>query len=144
MEVEAKFSLPDQNSLHRIQAASRLAGFRLAKGLTKVVHDTYMDTPERKILAGGYTCRFRQEADGLRVTLKGVGGAQGAIHKREEMELILPIAQPTEQWPAGRLRKKVQQLVNGEALVPLFEIHQTRYRQAGAPAGTGHRRIQPG
>ena len=97
MEVEAKFSLPDQEYLHRLQITTRLAGFPLAKGQVRVVHDTYMDTPERKILAGGYACRFRQEAEGIRITLKGVGGALGAIHKREEMELILPAVQPFEE-----------------------------------------------
>jgi CHAD domain-containing protein len=126
MEIEAKFCLPDQEIFHRIQVTTRLAGFPLAKGQTRVVHDTYLDTPERKILAGGYSCRFRQEADGMRVTLKGVGGAPGAIHKREEIELILAGVLPIEEWPTGPLREKVLQLVNGEALVPLFEIHQTR------------------
>jgi len=126
MEVEAKFSLPDQEYLHRLHVTTRLAGFPLAKGQTKVVHDTYMDTPERKILAGGYACRFRQEADGLRITLKGIGGAFGAIHKREEMELILPAVQPIEEWPTCPLREKMFQLSNGERINPLFEMHQTR------------------
>ena len=126
MEVEAKFSLPDQEYLHRLQITTRLAGFPLAKGQVRVVHDTYMDTPERKILAGGYACRFRQEAEGIRITLKGLGGALGAIHKREEMELVLPTVQPIEEWPASPVRKKMLQLIKGEPLNPLFEMHQTR------------------
>jgi CHAD domain-containing protein/transposase len=127
MEVEAKFSLPDQECLHRLQVTTRLAGFPLAKGETRVVHDTYMDTPERKILAGGFACRFRQEADGIRITLKGVSEAVEAIHKREEMEVLMPALQPVERWPDSPLREQVLQLTNRESLISLFELHQTRF-----------------
>jgi CHAD domain-containing protein len=127
LEVEAKFSLPVSESLHRLQVTTRLAGFPLAKGQIRVVHDTYMDTTERKILAGGYACRFRQEAEGIRATLKGVGGATGAIHKREEMEALLSGPQPAEEWLDCPLREQVLQLTNGEPLISLFELHQTRF-----------------
>src|SRR5512137_2469285 len=100
MEVEAKFSLPDFEWLHRFQAATQLAGFPLGKGKVVEIHDTYVDTLGRKILAGGYACRFRQATDGIRVTLKGLGGSSGAIHKRQEIEIPLPAIQPAEEWPA--------------------------------------------
>jgi CHAD domain-containing protein len=126
MEIEAKFSLPDTESLHRFQVATQLAGFPLAKGRMEAIHDTYVDTLERKILAAGYACRFRQEPDGVRVTLKGIGGASGAIHKRQEVELLLPALQPAEEWPAGPLRAQVLQITGGDPLLPLFELHQAR------------------
>jgi CHAD domain-containing protein len=126
MEVEAKFSLPDIESLHRLQITTRLAGFPLGKGQTQAVHDTYVDTRERKILSGGYVCRFRQESGGVRLTLKEVSGRTGAIHKRQEMEMMLPVLQPPEEWPAGSLRDQVLQLTAGEPLHPLIELHQTR------------------
>jgi len=126
MEVEAKFSLPDAESLHRFQAATQLAGFPLGKERMEEIRDTYVDTRERKILAGKYACRYRQEADGVRVTLKGIGGASGAIHKRQEMEILLPAIQPAEEWPAGLLRQQVLQITGGDPCLPLFELHQTR------------------
>jgi CHAD domain-containing protein len=126
MEVEAKFSLPDIESLHRLQVTTRLAGFPLGKGQTHVVFDTYVDTPERKVLSGGYSCRFRLEDEGVRLTLKGVGGTRGAIHKRQEMEIMLPAIQPPEEWPAGSLRDYVLHLTGGDPLHPLIELHQTR------------------
>ncbi len=126
MEVEAKFSLPDTESLHRFQVATQLAGFPLGKGRMVEIHDTYVDTPERKILAAGYACRFRQEPDGVRVTLKGIGAASGAIHKRQEMELLLPALQPVEEWPSSPLRKQVLQITGGDPLLPLFVLHQAR------------------
>ena len=126
MEVEAKFSLPGPETLHRLQVTTRLGGFPLAKGQIRVVHDTYVDTPERRIHARGFTCRFRQETEGFRLTLKELGAATGAIHKREESEILLPSIQPPEDWPTGPLKAKVLQLTMGDPLVPLLEIHQTR------------------
>ncbi|MGE5250571.1 MAG: CHAD domain-containing protein [Bacteroidota bacterium] len=127
MEVEAKFSLPDQECENRLRVTRRLAGFSLAEGRSTVVHDTYMDTEKRAILAGGYACRFRQEAGGIRITLKAVGKAAGAIHTREEMEVLLPALAPLEEWPDAALREKVLQLAHGEPLASLFELHQTRF-----------------
>jgi inorganic triphosphatase YgiF len=126
MEVEAKFSLPDIESLHRLEAATRLAGFRLARGQRKAVRDTYMDTADRKILAGGFSCRFRMENEGIRVTLKGIGGASGAIHKREETEILLPAIIPPEKWEDSPLRSQVLQLTCGEPILTLFELDQMR------------------
>jgi CHAD domain-containing protein len=126
MEVEAKFSLPDPESLHRFQAVTQLAGFPLGKGRMVEIHDTYVDTLDRKILAAGFACRFRQEAEGVRITLKGIGGASGAIHKRQEMELLLQAIQSVEEWPTGPLRVQVLQITGGDLLLPLFELHQTR------------------
>jgi CHAD domain-containing protein len=127
MEVEAKFSLPDSDKLHRFQVVTQLAGFPLGKGRVAEIHDTYVDTLERKILAAGFACRFRQETEGVRVTLKGIGGASGPIHKRQEMEILLPSMQPPEKWPAGSLREQVLQTTSGEPLLSLFELHQTRF-----------------
>jgi CHAD domain-containing protein len=127
MEVEAKFSLPDIECLRRLQVTTRLAGFPLGKGQMQLVHDIYVDTPERKILSGGYACRFRQEGEGVRLTLKGIGGTTGTIHKRREMEIMLPAIQPPEAWPTGALRDHVLQLIGGDSLRLLIELHQTRF-----------------
>ncbi|HVM70914.1 MAG TPA: CHAD domain-containing protein [Anaerolineales bacterium] len=126
MEIEAKFSLPDIESLRQFQTASRLVGFPLGKGRIVEIQDTYVDTQDRKILAGGYACRFRQEAGGVRVTLKGIEGASGAIHKRQEMEAFLPEMKPPVDWPASPLREQVLQLTGGDPCLPLFTLNQTR------------------
>src|SRR5512137_129319 len=107
MEVEAKFSLPDHEVYQRLQKTTRLAGFSLSGVHVMELHDTYVDTPGRKILAGGFACRFRQYANEIRVMLKRLGGVSGAIHKREEMELILPAVLPVKDWPAGPFKDLV-------------------------------------
>ena len=49
MEIEAKFSLPDVETFHRLRTADQLAGFALSEGQVQRVHDTYLDTEERLI-----------------------------------------------------------------------------------------------
>jgi CHAD domain-containing protein len=129
MEIEAKFVLPDVESLQRLQAAGSLAGLALASGRVKDLHDTYLDTPKRSILAAGYACRRREQAGGVLVTLKGLGGAQGALHRREEIELELPAGADIHRpggWPASRLRDKLIELIGEAELTPLFELRQIR------------------
>jgi len=126
MEVEAKFSLPDAETSQQLQSTDRLAGFELSSGQVKQVHDTYLDTADRLMLSAGYACRRRQQAEGVLLTLKSLQGANGAIHRREELEALLPFDRPPAQWPAGSLRERVLQLTGGAALIPLFELRQKR------------------
>ncbi|NIV33229.1 MAG: CYTH domain-containing protein [Anaerolineae bacterium] len=126
MEIEAKFAVPDAVIFRRLQAVDRLAGFVLSTGQTKQVHDTYLDTAERLILAAGYACRRREQEGEVLITLKGLGGAGGAVHRREELEVALPADQPPTQWLASPARERVLQLVGDAPLTPLFELRQTR------------------
>ena len=51
MEIEAKFAVPDEMTLERLVQADRLAGYTLLPAKIKRVHDTFMDTPDRAVLA---------------------------------------------------------------------------------------------
>ncbi len=142
MEIEAKFALPDVATLQRLQAASQMAGFALSTGQVKQVHDTYLDTAGRLILAAGYACRWREQGEEMLITLKGLGGAEDAVHRREELEVLLPAEQPPAQrfdvahrrrfdvtphkWPASPVRDRVLQLIGEAPLAPLFDLQQTR------------------
>ena len=132
MEIEAKFAVPDAETCQRLQATDRLAGFALSTGQIKQVRDTYMDTAGRLLLAAGYACRRRERGDRVVITLKGLGGAVGAVHRREELEVevMLPVAQRLGQgylaWPAGPLRERVLELIGDSPLTSLFELHQAR------------------
>lgn len=127
MEIEAKFVLPDVEILQRLQAADHLAGLALSEGRVKQLQDTYLDTTERVILTAGYACRQRKQ-DGERVlmTLKGLGGVENAIHRREELETLLPSSAPPTEWPASPARDRVLQLIGDAPLIPLFDLEQTR------------------
>jgi CHAD domain-containing protein len=134
MEIEAKFALPDAETLRHLQAIDHLAGFALSTGQIKQIRDTYLDTADRLILAAGYACRRRERGEEVLITLKGLGGAEGAVHRREELQVALPSDQPpTErfdvahhEWPASPVRDRVLQLIGEAPLAPLVDLQQTR------------------
>ncbi|MFZ5917939.1 MAG: CHAD domain-containing protein [Chloroflexota bacterium] len=134
MEIEAKFSLPDLETFRRLLTIEYLAGFTLSTGRIKKVCDTYLDTADRLVLAAGYACRLRDQDEGLLLTLKGLGHAEGAVHRREELEAALPPGtspfSPAD-WPPEPVCHRVRELIHDAPLAALFELRQSRtVRQA--------------
>ena len=127
MEVEAKFSIPDETVFQRLLEATRLGDFHLGEVSVRELHDTYLDTERRAVQGGGYAYRLRRTDDGYQVTLKGLGGAEGAIHRRAEHELELAEPLPPQAWPRGPIRDLVLRLCGREPLEVLFTIQQTRH-----------------
>ena len=126
MEIEAKFAVPDVATFQQLQAAEHIAGFSLSAHQVQQVRDTYLDTDERRILANGYACRSRETESEVLITLKGLGRADGAIHRRTELEISLPSYEPLQDWPESPVRDLVEQMAGGAPLIPLFELRQTR------------------
>lgn len=126
MEIEAKFSLADEGKVQELRLADSLAGFALAEGKVKQVHDTYLDTTGRVIMAAGYACRLREQGKETLIALKSLKGAEGPIHRREEMEVSLPSYCPPAEWPDCPARELVLSLIDESDLAPLFELRQTR------------------
>jgi CHAD domain-containing protein len=126
MEIEAKFALPDVAAFQRLQAVNHVAGFALSAHQVQQVRDTYLDTDERLILAGGYACRRRETESEVLVTLKELRTARGAIHRRKELEISLAAYQPPSEWPASPVRDIVLQMAGEAPLIPLFSLRQTR------------------
>lgn len=126
MEIEAKFVLPNAEVFHRLQEADHLVDFALSAGQAKHMRDIYLDTANRVILAAGYACRRREQEGGVLITLKKLGKAKGAIHRREEFEVLLPADRPPAQWPNSQVRDRVIQLIGKATLSALFELRQKR------------------
>lgn len=127
MEIEAKFNVPDREVWQRLQALDRLAGFDLVAGRVKRVRDIYLDTPDRHIFYAGYACRLRQQDDEYLITLKALGGAQDAIHRRQELEATVPPVLSPAQWPPSPARERLVELIGSSPLLPLFELEQERW-----------------
>ncbi len=129
MEIEAKFVVPDRQVYAQLGHLHSLAGYRLTPAGVAPVSDRYFDTLDRRILAAGYACRLRQEAETLLLTLKGLGGVEGAVHRREEHEIALPAwnADPMV-WPESTARTLALELAKGAPLRPLFSLRQRRRR----------------
>jgi inorganic triphosphatase YgiF len=140
VEIEAKFIVPDEATLQRLLEMRELGGFCMEPGPTKQVSDSYRDTADRAIHRGGYACRIRRQDDKQIATLKGLGGAEGAIHERAEHEVTLdggssrlgesPLRTCDEaaaDWPASAARELALSLSQGEPLIELFSLSQQRH-----------------
>ncbi|MEA2008416.1 MAG: CYTH domain-containing protein, partial [Chloroflexota bacterium] len=122
--------LPDVVTFQRLQAANHVNDFTLSAHQIQQVRDIYLDTEERLILAGGYSCRCRETESEVLITIKGLGKAKGAIHRRKELEISLPAYKPPHEWPKCPARNLVLQLTAEAPLSPLFDLQQTRvYRR---------------
>lgn len=127
MEIEAKYVIPDEETFQRLLEADTLAGFLLGSVSTSILHDLYLETKDGALRAGGYACRLRQTGNRTLATLKGLGGASGALHRRVELEVELPKPLPPEEWPSSAARHTLMRLCNDCDLVSLFEVMQTRH-----------------
>jgi CHAD domain-containing protein len=127
-EIEAKFILPDAAAFLRLQQIDRLAGYTLGPHQVEELCDTFLDTAGRAILSAGYYCRQREYGGvpGVWITVKSLGGGEGAVFRREELQISLPAPQPPAEWPAGPLRDRVLGWIGGEPLVALFCFRQVR------------------
>lgn len=126
MEVEAKFLVPDDETLARLIETASLAGYDVAPGAERRDADTFLDTPGRRLLAAGFYFRRRETDDGVRLTLKQLIAPSEGMLRREEIEALVAADVPVEEWPAGELRSRVEQLTGGEPLEPMLTLSQVR------------------
>lgn len=127
LEIEAKLGIPDEATFQRLLEAEDLAGFCLGSSSVADLYDQYLDTPSMALLSQGYGCRIRQHGTDYLATLKSVGGASGAIHRRTEHEVALQGPLPPHDWPPGRARALALQLCRNEPLIAFIEVTQTRH-----------------
>jgi inorganic triphosphatase YgiF len=126
MEIEAKFIVPDPGVYWRLQTTEHLAGYSLSTTQVKPVWDAYMDTKSHRILAAGYSCRQRVTREGIVITLKSLGGAMGAVHRRRIGELSMANSRPPVEWSESPERDLVLQIIGQQPLLKFFELKQTR------------------
>jgi len=132
MEVEAKYAVTDPAVFAALLELRVLGGYELRPKGERHVIDHYLDTPPRDVLRGGFACRLREgeEADRWLVTVKALGKAAGAVHRREEHESQIPPNAPLAEWPVGPAREIVTRLSGGQTLAELFTLRQRRARRA--------------
>lgn len=122
-ELEAKLAVPDEATFRQLQAVERLGGFRVRPRDVRLQQDTYVDTASLRLCHAGYACRLRHVHHRAFAALKGLGGARGALHEREEIERELDNpsigALLRMEGLPGRL---VRRLAGGESLRALFTV----------------------
>lgn len=126
MEVEAKFLVPDDETLARLAQTDELAGYVVGPGAERRDADTFLDTAGRRLLAAGYYFRRRETTDGVRLTLKQLVAPADGVLRREEIEALVAADVPLAEWPEGELRSRVEALTGGEPLEPMLTLAQVR------------------
>ncbi|MGC9395691.1 MAG: CHAD domain-containing protein [Anaerolineae bacterium] len=128
MEVEAKFIIQDTQTYHDLQVMDHLGYFSISAPRVENMCDTYLDTPDRRLLRSGYACRQREQGGCAVISLKSLHGAEGNIHRREEVEAPLArIEIPPEHWPDSAARQRVLSLIDPlMRLQPLLHLEQRR------------------
>lgn len=129
VEIEAKYVAPNAGTFEQLLSLDMIGGYSIKEPALKKITDHYLDTDEGLILRGGFALRLRHNLvrNAWVGSLKGLGGAQGAIHTRAEHEApISPNAAPG-QWPPSPARDLALSLSQSQPLHELFAIHQTRH-----------------
>jgi len=125
LEIESKYAASEAQ-FTRLLKVDALGEYRLEKSGEHHLTDHYMDTADGDILRSGYACRIRKKSGQWVVTLKGLGGADGAIHQREEHEMAVQPGTTPNQWPDDPTRDFITSLSCSKLLVELFVIRQHR------------------
>ena len=112
-----------------IRALTRIERYTLAEGRVEAVHDEYIDTQDRALLSAGYACRKRRSKGELRVTVKGLAAVEGEIHRREELEVVLPADTPPVSWPDFDKTESTGDCRSRDMRV-LFHLNQSRLVRA--------------
>ena len=142
IEVESKFLAADELTLQRLSTVGHLGAALL--GQARVAHevDRYLDTPDRRLAAGGWACRLRTRADRTIVSLKGTAasgrGDRSGLHRRPEAEGHADAEHAPSAWPRSDARDLLLELTAG---APLEERLRLDQRRTERPVLVGGRRV---
>ncbi|NNF58007.1 MAG: CHAD domain-containing protein [Rhodothermaceae bacterium] len=129
MEIETKYIAPRSPAFVALMQTPDVAGYHLEPMPAVSVQDVYLDTLDGDLLRQGYVFRVREQDEEVIATLKSLGGAEGAVHRRLELEAALggPIRQGRLPIiPEGALRRSLDALVGDASLVELVRLRQHR------------------
>ncbi|MCC6189891.1 MAG: CHAD domain-containing protein [Anaerolineales bacterium] len=131
IEIEAKYIVPDRERFERLLALTALGAYRLQPAGEQDLVDHYFDTAVRGLLQGGYAMRLRedQRRQRWRGTLKGLGRAGDALHRRQEFELDVPPGALPAAWPSSPARDLALRLSGELPLAEMFTVRQMRHKR---------------
>lgn len=128
MEVEAKFIIPERETVERLGRIVRLGTFVPGQERIDHIHDVYLDTANRDLYGHGLACRRREGKAGSALEIKGLGQAEHAVHERQEYTLALAPGEPISPalWPDEGIWSELRLLVGQQKLETLFVVDQVR------------------
>ncbi len=128
MEIEAKYAILDPQTFNLLQGLQRLGPYPLVDSKERSFRDTYLDTPDGRLLRAGYACRWRVTDTIQRITVKGLAQGLTTAHQREEFEALFHDVDPTRptDWGDTPPHDLVTRLVGDLSLSPLLALRQRR------------------
>ena len=123
-ETEAKYSLMSEHVPSEAELAAALAEVGLETGPARRVvnKDRYYDDARLSLARSGFALRRRMADGRLLATLKTLGTVDGAVHRRDEIELPIPDdADPWEPWPPP-IADQVRTVADPRSLRGTFEL----------------------
>lgn len=132
MEIETKYTVPDEETYRRLALVTELAGAPLIAPRVTQVRDRYFDTAEHAFLAAGYSLRVRNKAGVVIAALKSLTQASGPLHVREEYETTIEpgTGDQPDSWPSGPAADLARKIGRGQPLHLLAELYQERQTRA--------------
>jgi inorganic triphosphatase YgiF len=124
VETEAKYSLATEEvpQAEELDAAFAAVGLTVGPVRTVVHKDRYYDDARLSLARSGYAVRRRMAEGELLATLKTLGVVQGAVHRREEIELPIPAtADAWDPWPEP-IAERIRTVTDPRGLRGTFEL----------------------
>ncbi|MEG0292230.1 MAG: CYTH domain-containing protein [Anaerovoracaceae bacterium] len=132
MEIELKYSISDANSASKIWNDEELETI-IDKGSRKkeTLNAIYYDTEDGDLQNNGIAYRLRREDDILMATLKWRGGSEGALHKREELNInlgegLFPEEPSAEIFGESTIGKKLLKIIEGKKMQEVMRMNVLR------------------
>lgn len=142
MEVELKYAIADEATADRIWDDEWLTA--MAEPQTRSSDrfcGAYYDTPDRLLLQNNIAFRVRREGQFVVASLKWDGDSEGALHKREELNVTIGTADEADGevdlkcFSESDIGEKVISLTEGKKLQKLMETDVLRRHMR---VDTGH------
>ena len=127
MEVEAKFSVPDDTLFSKYSKCDRIGEFFLGEVVINHVVDNYLDTIDDDIWNSGYKMRVRDSEGHNYITIKSAISTHSRFSIRDEIEFEL-YCDPDNihQWSNQHAADLINPIVKGKSLNVKVELKQRR------------------
>lgn len=117
-EIELKLAIPAATAA-KLRQHPLLGQLRTAPPLRRRLHNRYFDTPELALTGLGFALRLRKVGGRWLQTLKGGGGVEGGLHRREEWEVAVSGSRlDLSRFPDAHVRQMLTRFSG--RLLPLF------------------------
>jgi triphosphatase len=140
VEIELKYHVLDEAAAERILNAETFGSFSAASPVRTMQHeDRYVDTADGDLARAGFAVRLRRAGSSVTVGVKSLNRqpvANGAAHRREELEGPAHETSGPLEWPPSDARSLVLELAGDAPLLELVTIRQLRRRRQLRDGGT--------